>query len=177
VTYWRDDIPLWEHTLKVTRNNSTANLNYGYLLGQQGRLDEAITHLEAALAADPKDQDALTNLGIAHASKGDYPQAEECFQRALKIRPDHYLVHFNLGLLARLKNDTTRAITEFQAAARIGSDNPNPMLRLATIWMEQGAVTSATECLKDARRRAEASGDIEMVKQIEKKLRSMASQP
>ena len=48
-SYWRNSETLWTHTLAVTQNNDVAHTNLGMFLADRGQLDEALSHLQAAL--------------------------------------------------------------------------------------------------------------------------------
>jgi len=52
-----------------------------------GRLDEAQTHLEAAVASDPRNANALHALGQVYYKRGLLPQAGECFRKLLALEP------------------------------------------------------------------------------------------
>jgi hypothetical protein len=65
-------------------------------LSVQGREDEAIPHLLAALEADPTFVPALGNLGSMRMEQGDFAGTERCLRRAVQHDPTHA---FLLGLL------------------------------------------------------------------------------
>ena len=48
-----------------------------------GRAEQAVTVLEKASAADPRDAAVLINLGIAYAQTGDEARARDAFRQAL----------------------------------------------------------------------------------------------
>lgn len=48
-----------------------------------GRTEQALTTLEQASAADPRDAAVLINLGIAYAQTGDEARARDAFRQAL----------------------------------------------------------------------------------------------
>jgi predicted O-linked N-acetylglucosamine transferase (SPINDLY family) len=65
---------LWlQHTHSEFRH--VVLYNYGSLLQQSGKADEAIVAYSQALAIDPLFPEAVTNLGLCFESKGDTPQA------------------------------------------------------------------------------------------------------
>ena len=53
VSYWRDSISLYEHTLKVTRRNPLIHNNMGLALAAQGKMDQAMAHYAEALRLNP----------------------------------------------------------------------------------------------------------------------------
>ena len=63
-----------------------------------GRIDEAITHYQRALAINPDYPEAHINLGIALAGRGRIDEAMAHYQKALAIKPDYAEAHYNLGV-------------------------------------------------------------------------------
>ncbi len=60
--HWRNSISLWEHTLRVTRNNYMAHHDLGVALREKNQLPEARSHFESTLSL--KDNPA-TRLELA----------------------------------------------------------------------------------------------------------------
>lgn len=56
---------------------------------REGRLDDAVTLLGAAVAADPTDVEAWWELGWAAWSEGDPAAAAQAWERVEALRPDH----------------------------------------------------------------------------------------
>ncbi len=75
VSYWRDSISLYEHTLKVTRGNPLIQTNLGQALRNQGKLNQAIGHYAEAIRLMPDSAEAHNNLGEALAAQGKMDQA------------------------------------------------------------------------------------------------------
>ncbi len=66
-----------------------AHNNLGVVLAGAGRVQEAISHFEAALKIDPNSFDAHVNLGIALSRvPGRMPDAIQHFKAALRSKPD-----------------------------------------------------------------------------------------
>jgi len=61
-------------------------------------LEEAVTHLRAALRANPNFVEAHNNLGIALGSQGKIDDAIAEFQLALKLRPEFSDAQKNLTM-------------------------------------------------------------------------------
>lgn len=64
----------------------------------EGRLEEAGTFFQRALAADPRHFGALFDWAIVLHRQGSLAEAAELYGKALVLRPDHADAHFNLGL-------------------------------------------------------------------------------
>ncbi len=64
-----------------------AALVLGYALLRDGRPDQAIRELTAAVAQHPRSGTLWCLLGRAHEAHGDRPRAVRCYQQALKAEP------------------------------------------------------------------------------------------
>ena len=80
----------------LAANFANAQKNLGSVFATQGRLNEAISCFEQALALDPDDADVYNNLGTAFKNQGQTDAAIACYQRALVLNPDHSEANRNL---------------------------------------------------------------------------------
>lgn len=109
----------FERALKAAPNDSETHNNYGWFLCQRKReqMDQALKHFMAAvrnpLYSTP--EKSHTNAGICSQSRGDFRSAEEFFQKALLIRPEHSQallglaeVNFKLGNLEVARSNIAR---------------------------------------------------------------------
>lgn len=64
-----------------------ARYNLARVLEARGQNDKAIQNYRLVLKANPKDVEAICNLGRIYYDKGDFTRAMELFERAVKIRP------------------------------------------------------------------------------------------
>jgi len=68
-SYWRDSETLFRHALAVTTNNDVAENNLGIVFLGKGKLDEAISLLQAAVDLRPDNSPAHENLAKASSPK------------------------------------------------------------------------------------------------------------
>jgi tetratricopeptide (TPR) repeat protein len=145
---------------------------------QTGQLPEAVTNLQAALAARPNDPDLLYYLGRgagllskqsidtlvaaypdsprAHQAMGEnyfvlrnMPDAEKEYRDALRLRPDIPEVHLELGTVYAGAFQWPKAEEEFRAQSRLQPGNAEALYRLGEALLEQGKVHEArTELLR-----------------------------
>lgn len=92
---------LYRRVLRVRPGHHEARHNLGYLLMQQGRLEEARPLLEEAAAGAAKPARALNSLGILEARQGRLDQARLYFEAALKAEPDLRAAQDNLHRLGK----------------------------------------------------------------------------
>ena len=66
---------------------------------KMGNVDAAIPYLNKAIELDPNFVSAYENLGIAYATKGNFPKALELMQKALELDPENEHVKNNIAML------------------------------------------------------------------------------
>jgi Flp pilus assembly protein TadD len=93
--YWKNSITLFNHALRVTKNNYLVHNNIAPSLAEEGKIEEAIYHYSEAIRLMP--DNVLNNMGNilynnrggANAQLGRYPLALEDFNKAIRLQP-HY---------------------------------------------------------------------------------------
>lgn len=88
----------------------------GLLRNHQGRNEEAIKLMVAALEVDPDYVDAWSNLGIVYYQQRDLERAEFCARKAIEIRPDFANAYANLGMTLRARNACEEALVAWGRA-------------------------------------------------------------
>ena len=126
--YWRNDIALYEHSLKVTGPNDVILCNLGVVYGKAGNSAQAITDFDRAIEINPKSARAYHNLGVTYRKLGNYAQAITDFDRAIEINPEYAEAYYSRGVTHGKLGDHRQAISDYDRAIGI-----NPELALAYI--------------------------------------------
>jgi tetratricopeptide (TPR) repeat protein len=105
------------HTLAIM------HFNLGACYVKLGERDEAIQRISQAVAYDSTLLKADNLLGALYHEQGDFDNAERCYRRILRIRPDYAMAHFNLGALAWAKKDFPEAEKDFAEAVSCDPEN------------------------------------------------------
>jgi protein O-mannosyl-transferase len=142
-THWKNSETLWTHTLACTTGNYMAHYNFGNVLRQEGKLDEALTQLQQGVQINPSYEGAHINFGIVLAEKGRLDEAIAQFQQALKLQPNDADAHYNLGRAFRQQGRLGEAITQYQKALEIKPDNAEIHYNLGNIFNQQGRLDAA----------------------------------
>ena len=79
------------------------NLGCAYLINN--RFEQAIVNFEQSVVSNPGFHQAYNNMGIAYKGIGDAETAEECFKKALEIKPDFEDARENIKKLKLLDSD------------------------------------------------------------------------
>ena len=65
-----------------------SQFNYAMMLLAFGQRDDALKHLQAAAALEPRNADVQFNLGVFFAKQQSWTNAVNCFSNAVLVRPD-----------------------------------------------------------------------------------------
>jgi len=135
--YWQNSITLFDHVLKVTRNNWLISNNRGLAYKNLGDYNQAIKDFEAAIGMKPDYAEAYYNRGLAHKALGNVGQAIADYSQAIRIKPNLVEAYNNRGNAYGESGDCTLALMDFNAALEI---NPS----FAEAFMNRG---NAYNCL------------------------------
>ncbi|HEY1464823.1 MAG TPA: tetratricopeptide repeat protein [Terriglobales bacterium] len=148
ISYWHDSMTLWSHTLEVTKNNYIAHDNIGVALLEEGRLQEAKAHFQAAIDINPRDAFSQLNIGVCEKDEGDTKDAIKHYQSALELSSDPTLRSVTLGDLAviyRRDRDYRQAQSTYAQALELDPENVFALTGMGLTMQKIGNLPSATD--------------------------------
>jgi type IV pilus biogenesis/stability protein PilW len=89
----------------------------GVALLSEGNAGGAVTEFKAAVKANPWDEEALHELGLAWFAVGKHDEAERCFKKVLQMEPAFSQAKLNYGSLLLAEQRWDEAITVLEPAA------------------------------------------------------------
>jgi tetratricopeptide (TPR) repeat protein len=113
---WRDDVTLFSHAVRVTRENWLAHQNLGSAFLRAGQYRQAEEIFNRMIAAGQVRAEILNNLGVASLAR--LPEAVARFENALRIDSTFSLAYRNLGETYQRMGDQERAGKAFALATR-----------------------------------------------------------
>jgi tetratricopeptide (TPR) repeat protein len=143
--YWKNSVALYEHVLKVTKNNDLAHYNLANELVKQKKEEEAIAHYLAAIRINPYHDSAHSNLGIVLAAQGKNEEAIAHYLAAIKINPAQEEAYSNLGIVLAAQGKNEEAIAHYLAAIKINPNYDDAYYNLANLFMKQGKIEEAID--------------------------------
>lgn len=148
VSFWSDNLTLWNHTLEVTGPNYTAEDNVASELLVEGREQEALPHLLRARLLRPDDPAVTLNIANYERLHGHYEAALEGFAKVLQLttfpsfllaaRLDSGYTHFALKQYDNAKQD-------FEAALVTQPGNAEAYCSLGLLAQKNGEMVAATQ--------------------------------
>jgi tetratricopeptide (TPR) repeat protein len=99
---------------------------------------------EQILRTYPNSFQALSNLGVADAQMGKYPQAAKAYGRALRLQPNSFPLLLNLGLAYFKAGDSRSAVKPLQHAVAVQPDSFQARSLLAMSYYSQKEFSPAS---------------------------------
>ncbi|MBI3043299.1 MAG: tetratricopeptide repeat protein [Betaproteobacteria bacterium] len=118
-----------------------------------GRLAEATTVYEQALAIQPRHPDALHLAGVAALQAGDAERAVVLIQQAIEVQPENPGFHANLAQACLASRRPAEARAAFRRAVSLAPREPQFAVGAANCLAMQGSVAEAERELRAVARR------------------------
>lgn len=119
-------------------------------LMQRGELDKSIAAWKEALAMEPDDVSALSNLGSAYTYAGRLDDATAQYRRALEIDPENYKTRSNLGVALARTGHREEALRHLRHALELNPEDVPTLTALGGTLMQAGELDNAIEALRRA---------------------------
>lgn len=126
--------------------------SFGNLRMDQQRYGEAVQYYAQALDADPRAEDAMTNLALALAKSGRHAESLELYRQMAAARPNDPSLQNNLGVVLRNAGQLDAAAAAFRTAVELDPQLSEPRANLGSILELQGR---GDEALAELRRAVE----------------------
>jgi protein O-mannosyl-transferase len=113
---WHDNITLYTHDLRVSKDSFALENVLGVQLMKQGKLQEAKSHIERSVALFPYFSN-YDNLGEIYVALGDYKNARRAYEKAMKYG-DYYLVYEDMAGLSLMDGDPVNNMRFIETALK-----------------------------------------------------------
>jgi Flp pilus assembly protein TadD len=116
---WQQALERADEALKARPKDAQLRFQRAVALGELGRFADTVAAYESLIQDYPELPEPYNNLGVLHASKGNYSAAYDQFQRALLAMPGYATAHENLGdLLISMAVDNYQKAEKFDPKSR-----------------------------------------------------------
>ncbi|HTL67761.1 MAG TPA: tetratricopeptide repeat protein [Lacunisphaera sp.] len=157
---YRTELGLWADTVEHAPDNPRALGNFGTLLLEAGRNQEAAAVLERALTITPDQPELLGNLCAAESRLGRLAEAVGHGERAVRLAPEQPRFRENLayalfltGNAAIERRDLPAAMAALRRAAELDASDPAIHTNYANTLLLAGRVDDAIAEYREVLRR------------------------
>jgi tetratricopeptide (TPR) repeat protein len=150
LTFWKDSVALYQHTVKVTDQNYVILNNLGYELAIRNRLDEAEQLFRKVLSIKKDFPEAHQQLALALESKSQYEEALFHYREAARLNPQWAAPYAGLGNLYWLKRQTNDALQAYETSLRLFSKDRVALFQYGSILLAQGRTGEALARYREA---------------------------
>ena len=147
---WRDELTLWEKTVKTSSQCARAHNNLGYTYVKKDMLDKGILAYEKALAIRPAYEKVHCNLGSAYRKKGELDKAILKYKEAIALKPRYAKAHHKLGNAYSKKGMLDKAILAYKKVLTITPNNAKVHYNLGNAYHKKGEFNKAISEYKQA---------------------------
>ena len=131
-------IKCYEFLIKKEFQESVVFANYGIILINLGRLQEAEVSIRKAIELNPKDATLYSNLGGILKDLGKIKQAEVSIRKAIELNPKDALLHTNLGTILKDLGEIKQAEVSIRKAIELNPNYAIAHLNLGNILRDLG---------------------------------------
>ena len=124
--------------------------NYGFILRNLGKLQEAALSTRKAIELNPNYTLAHSNLGLLFRDLGKLKEAEQSFRKAIELNPDYAMAHCNLGVVLKDLGKLKEAEKSTRKAIKINHDFSEAHSILGTILKNLGKLKEAEKSTRKA---------------------------
>jgi tetratricopeptide (TPR) repeat protein len=141
----------FEAALKTGSNDVAFHTFYGLFLLREGKLEQAISHLEEAVRQEPQRASIQTNLAAGLFRRDRIEEACACSRRALQIDPHYAPAYYILGLAeVQLGKDIDEALACLRQAVRLDPVNRDYRCALGCNLQRVGLLKEAASEFQEA---------------------------
>jgi len=136
-------IDLYQSVPKDSPLRVNADVQAALLLETLGKSKEANESLSAIVAANPKNQEALTALGNLQRSRKSFADAAATYTRVLDLHPKAdkslWLLYYYRGIANERRKDWPAAEADLKKALELNPDQPLVLNYLGYSWVDKGS--------------------------------------
>jgi Tfp pilus assembly protein PilF len=154
--YERDKLllpPLDDPEMAAVRSlnvSATGLMQRAAAQASEGRLDEAVSLYERAVASDPKLTRAYTDLISLYARLKRDAQAEQAYRQAIALDAREADAHYNFGVFCFERGRIAEAKQAFERAVELQPRHPEALNNLGAIYEQQGKLDQAAALYRRA---------------------------
>jgi tetratricopeptide (TPR) repeat protein len=135
------------HAQSSDADADLAVFNRAVQLQEAGDLEAAASEYQRFLVSQPRNIEALSNLGVIQARLGRYDEAITAYRKALEFAPNNASVRMNLALAFYKSGRCADAMGEFDMVLGSNPGHPNVLLLKGDCLVQMGEYKRAADLL------------------------------
>lgn len=120
--YWENSIKLFNHALRVTKNNYIIHNNRGVTYDNMGQYQQAMSDFNEAIRLKNDYADAYYNRGRTNYNMGNYQKAIEDYDKSIYLNPMNAQAFNNRGVIYGINEQYQLSIEDFNKAILLKQD-------------------------------------------------------
>ncbi len=146
--YWNNGIDFYKRMLHYAPSSSRLYNNLAKAYHDDGKNDELIEILRAAIQLQSDNALAHNNLGNAYKETGNFKEAVRSYQQAIAIDPKHAGPYYNLSTIySDIENKKDEAIALLNKSIELSPNFSKSYNKLGLIYLERGETEKTIELL------------------------------
>jgi len=164
--------------VRINPNHADSYYNYGVLLSEERKYIEAEEMFRKAVEVNPFHSQAFHNLGFVREQQGRLDEALEFYRKAVERQPNYPLAHFHIGRILANQKKYDEAISHFlMTLSPEDESTPAYLYALSAAYARAGNREDALRYGRQARKKAAARGQTELLRSIDRDLRTLEATP
>jgi tetratricopeptide (TPR) repeat protein len=138
-----------EKAAQLNGRDPAAQLGLAYSYRSLERMEDAeaaarkaVALCEDILLSNPRSEEALYDLGLAHQMLKEYDEALDAYLRVIEVNPDFHIASVSAGRVYALQGDFDRAIEKYhqaiEKAEKAGFNGAWTHVDLGDVYLKQG---------------------------------------
>ncbi|TPW12829.1 MAG: hypothetical protein FD129_1391, partial [bacterium] len=123
-------------TLADASPDARSQVNLGIVLAKEGRMEEAEAAFRRALAADPNDRTAVSNLATAQIRREEFASAESLLVRLLSADPGYTLGWNNLAICHQRQGRMEEALASYGRAIQLQPSDQRSRMNRGFLFLD-----------------------------------------
>ncbi len=126
---------------------------YRGIMAMYDKVNNSVKAIEAAkkvVELNPKDEQALYNLGFLHQKVQNYGEAIAAFRQAIEVKPDYDFAWFQIGYCYYVQKKYTEALKPFQKNVELVPDHFYGWMYIGMCYMQNKQYVQAMDPMKKA---------------------------
>jgi tetratricopeptide (TPR) repeat protein len=143
----QDIVGLYSKGLSIAPSNLAARYNLALFYHQQGAIEQAVDCYQTISQQDAHNPDVWSNLGACYQAMHDVEQAEQCYEKALAIEPEHLAANSAMIGMLDTKGEVEHALAKLETLIGKYPGKIELLMPYAQLLKQQGRAEQGIDAL------------------------------